>query len=78
VSCTPVDVVGGVFLEIGIPRDLLRVDDLAVDERRGLAVAATEIETDAATVEVPAHREARIVRCRQRIHAQASTENVRP
>ena len=50
----PVPVVLRVGLVVGIPFGLLAPDDAAVDDRRHLAVAAPEIEADAAAVEVPA------------------------
>ena len=46
------EVVGGVLLEVRVPGDLLGEHDLAVDEGGGLAVAAAEVEADAAAVEV--------------------------
>ena len=48
------EVVGGVLLEVRVPGDLLGEHDLAVDEGGGLAVAAAEVEADAAALEVAA------------------------
>ena len=49
-------VVLGIALRVGIPLHLLAPHHLAVDHRRRLAVAAPQVEADAAAVEVPAQR----------------------
>jgi len=49
------EVVSRILLKIRIPRDLLGENDVAVDQSGRLAIAATEIESDATTVEVPTH-----------------------
>ena len=50
----PVEVVPGVLLEVRVPDHLVGEDDLAVDDRRALAVGAAEVEADATAVEVAA------------------------
>ena len=63
----PAPVVVGVGLVVGVPLRLLAPDDAAVDERRHLAVAAAEVEPDAAPLEVPAEvRGARALRRKRR------------
>ncbi len=47
-------VIAPVGLVLGVPRDLLLPDGLAVDDRGGLAVGGAEIKADAVAVEVAA------------------------
>ncbi len=53
-----VEVIGRVGLKVGVPLDLLGEDDLAVDEGGAFAVAAPEVEADAAAFQVVLHRKA--------------------
>ena len=62
----PLDVITGIRLEIRVPGDLLGVHDLAIDERRRLPIAAAQVEADAASLEMPAHRHTGLDRRRQR------------
>ena len=52
----PVEVVLRVRLVVRIPHRLVAEDDPAVDDRRDLAIAAAEIEADAAALEMAAER----------------------
>ena len=66
----PLDVITRIRLEIRVPGDLLGIHDLAIDERRGLAIAAAQVEADAASLEMPAHRHSGLDRRRQRFEGR--------
>ena len=49
-------VVIGVFVQLGEPDDLFRVDTFAVDHSGDFSIGAACVKTDAAAIHIPAHR----------------------
>jgi hypothetical protein len=55
----PLDVVGRILLKVRVPGRLVGEDDLAVNHRGGLPVAAAEVESDPVPVKVAAQGQSR-------------------
>ena len=53
-----------VFLEVGVPGNFLTENEFAVDGRGAFSVGAAEVETDSASVKVPAERHGGLFRFR--------------
>ena len=59
-----VTVILRIFLEVGVPGNFFAENELAVDGGGAFSVGAAEVETDSASVEVPAERHGGLFRLR--------------